>query len=379
MSGPAVSIRDGDALLAADGGRLLAAVSSAGAQVRAVAEHSLDLDTDRPRALVLVGPYAELDAAVLSAAWPTAAAPVVAGPDLPAWVGPLDLVLVSAGAVDDARSAVAAATALRRGARTVVRAAVTGPVADAAGRALVGVEVAVPEVLAGPGRWALTARVAAAAGWGPTPDLARWADELDQATGALGPLADSFLNPAANLADHLQEGVGLFLAADAGADALARHAAAVLLDLAGVATSVLPSTRVAGQQPALIGLGADRDVFADPFDDPAPRLQPVIVSTVDPTGPDRAAAALLSALRRAVPTAYTLEQAPQEGPADPWTRLLALGQILDTAAALLAVARAVPLPADHPAGLGRSAGARWDLRAAPLPGLTADDRYDLES
>lgn len=383
MSGPGASIRDGEGLLAADTGRMLAAVSSAGAQVRAVAEHDLRLEDGRPRALVLVGPSAVVDAAVLSAVLPQSPAPIIGSVDLPAWVGALDVVLVSAGAVDDDRSAVAAQGALRRGARTVVRASTRGPVADAAGSALFGVEIAVPEVLAAPGRWALAARVAGAAGLTPTPDLTRWADRLDAAAAGLRPVAESYLNPAANLAEHLLDGTGLLLGADPRADALGRHAARVLIELAGVVVGVLPSTRATGPQPVLAGVGVDRDLFADPFDEPGQQIRPVLMSTIDPTGPDRTGAALLSALRRAVPTAFTLEQTLSddrpEAPLDPWERTLALGQILDTAATFLAVSRGVPLPADHPAGLGRSAGSRWDLRAAPAPGRAADDRYDLES
>ncbi|MTD14094.1 hypothetical protein GIS00_09065 [Nakamurella sp. YIM 132087] len=395
MSGPGLSaLRDPEALQQADHGRLLAALGYAGAQVRVVSGQRDRLPTvDRPRSLVVIGPSAPIDVALLSAVLGPAPAPVVAAADLPAWVGALDVVVVLAGSVDDARSAAAGAVALRRGATTVVRAAAEGPVADATRPALLPSELALPELLAAPSRWALLAAVAAAAGLGAQPDLDALADLLDAGAPALHPSAESFLNPAANLAEHLGGGTPLLVGADAAADALLAHGAAVLTGLAGIVGGVLPSARAVGRPPVLARIGSERDIFADPFDDDAAqRVQPVLVSTADPTGPDRAAAALVSGLRRAVPSAYHLdgwataqavpdgtvlppagqgfaEAAPPRtaGPEDPWARVFTAGRVLDATAAYLAVATGAPWPDDHPAGLGRSAGTRWDLRPVPAP------------
>ena len=125
-------------------------------------------------------------------------APVVAAPTLPGWVGPLDIVVVLAGAVDDRPAAEAAAEASRRGARVVVRASSDGPVAAAAGAALLEPQVSVPEALAGAARLAVLAAVAAAAGLYPRPDFAAAADQLDAMAMACHPSSEFFVNPGAD-------------------------------------------------------------------------------------------------------------------------------------------------------------------------------------
>src|SRR6478736_1928731 len=99
-----VDLHDGGTLVAADLSGLLPAAALAGAQVRSAAEQLAGWSAfDRPPA------------------------PVVAASTLPGWVGPLDIVVVLAGAVDDMVAAEAAAQANRRGARLVVRASGDGP------------------------------------------------------------------------------------------------------------------------------------------------------------------------------------------------------------------------------------------------------------
>jgi hypothetical protein len=392
------ALRDGEEMQRADVGSLLPLPGYAGAQLRVVAEGAARLPrVDRPRSLLVIGPTAGIDTGVLAAVLGDPRAPLVAAADVPGWVGALDVVVVLPGGVDDERSAVAAATAVRRGAATVVRGPVTGPVADAAGSALFPAELAVPEVLSAPGRWALLAAVAGASGIGPEPDLFAVADLLDAAAPALHPGAESFLNPAVNLAEYLEGATPLLIGADPLADALLPAGAAVLTELAGVATGVLPSARAVGRPAALSRSAGPRDIFADPFDDPAgQRVQPVLVSTSGPAddsgGPADAAqarsAALLSALRRALPGAYHLdgfaaadgvapvadgESAPSgtSGATRTLARVMAAGRQLDAAAAFLAVASGRPLPFDHPAGLGRSAGTRWAVRSA-LSGSRVD-------
>ncbi|GGM01331.1 hypothetical protein [Nakamurella endophytica] len=408
-------LRDRAAVEAADAAALLAAAGTAGAQVRSVAEQVRELGpVDRPRALVLVGPTAGTDAAVLAAlAGEAARTPVLGLPDVPAWVGPLDLVVVLAGRPDDERAALAAATALHRGARTVVRASADGPVALAAGAALLPPAMAVPEALAAPGRWALVTGVAAASGLLPHGQPADLADLLDRVAVTVHPAAETFLNPAVNLAEYLLDGVPLLVGADPLADALAQHAAAVFGEVAGVPAAVLPSASAETSPAVLTRAAGTRDLFADPFDDPAAAVpaRPVLVSTVDPVLPSRDAGRL-SALRRALPSAMhvdgpaaaaepvatdagtgwepvppppppgTLRGPARGGPGpgeepdlyraerparpDALAAVLAAGLQLTFAAVYLGLATAAPLPGDYPQGLGRRGTAHWAVRPATV-------------
>lgn len=384
MSGPsgAELLHDPATLRAADTGDLIAAASCAGAQVRAVAGQLADLPgTDRPRALVVVGPTAAADAAVLAALLgDRVPAPIVAGPSLPGWVGPLDLVVVLAGSRDDEQSAVAAGTARYRGAVVHVRAAADGPVATAAEQTLLPVELAVPEGLAAPARIALLAGLAATAGLGPDPRLAQLADLADQVTLTVHPGAESFTNPAVDLAEHLLGGVGVFVGCDPLGDALAAHAAAVLIDIAGLPAADLPSVRAAGS-PALFGrMAPGEGLFDDPFADDAagaPPARPVLLATESAQPGERSARpSLLAPLRRALPRARVWEPAPP-GPSDRPVdgslpaRALALVVQLDMTAVYAGLLAGQRLPADHPNGLGRSGGSRWAVRAA-VPGRRAD-------
>ncbi len=403
-SGPGPqALRDADTLLAADHGRLLVAAAAGGAQVRSVAAAvaaavaaDRSAGWNRPRAAVVLGPTAAVDAAVLAAVLgPAATAPVVAAGQLPAWVGPLDLVVVLAGDLGDEPSARAAAAARRRGALTLVRAAADGPVADAAGPSLVPAELAVPEALAGPARWAVLAAAAARCGLGAPVDLELLADLLDAAAVAIAPRSESFLNPAANLAEHLSLGVGVLIGTDPSGDALAAHGAGVLMALAGAATAVLPADIALRGPRVLSDLGISRDLFADPFQDGAsPPPRPVLISTVETGrfGPPEPGSMTSSTLQRMLPGAFHLDGAALAGPPDPdrppggpgrpagteaWSRVLTTGQVLDVAAAQLAVVAGVLLGPAELSGLGRSGGTRWAVReAVPESVRSGDDRTD---
>ena len=97
-------LNDTEALINADHDGLLRAVSMAGAQVRATAaavdEGALDeLRTgDRPRSVIWVagrGP-AETAGAILAATLGgSAAEPIVTAPEVPPWIGPLDVLVVA--------------------------------------------------------------------------------------------------------------------------------------------------------------------------------------------------------------------------------------------------------------------------------------------
>ena len=242
-------LHDPAALAEADRGFLLPAAASAGAQVRAVADQLAGLATmDRPRAMVVVGARAAVAVEVLTAlAGSTAPAPILAATRLPGWIGALDVIVVLAAAPDDEEAVRAAETAMHRGATVVVRGAAIGPVALAAAGNLLIPGIAVPEAMAGCGRFALVTGVAAACGLLRAPDWAAAADLLDAVTLACHPGAESFVNPAIGLAEHLAGGTPLLIGADPAADAVAGHAVAVLAEVAGVAATRIDSAAAADQ------------------------------------------------------------------------------------------------------------------------------------
>ncbi len=234
-------LTDPDELLRADRADLLLAVARAGAQLRSTAERTTALPADAPRGVLVAGPTAVRDTALLCA---------LAGPGPAPWMT-LDLTGADApscrpGSVRSTWSWCSPVTGTTRqprrsrprpdyrGAALVVRGAESGPVADAAGRALIGPGIPTPELLALPGRLALLLRVAGAAGLMPAIDLDAVAAVLDAEALACGPAAESFTNPALALAQGLWAASPLLLGSDPVGRALAAHGAASLGLLAGV-------------------------------------------------------------------------------------------------------------------------------------------------
>jgi hypothetical protein len=396
----AVDLHDPASLLASDPAGLLPSAALAGAQVRSSADQlAAWSDFDRPRALVVVGAGAAVDAALLVALiGDNAIAPVVAAATLPGWVGALDIVIVFASAIDDLAAAEAAATAARRGARVVVRAAAQGPVAAAAGPALLDPQVAVTEALAATARLTVLAAVAASAGLYPRPDFAAAADQLDAMAMACHPSSEFFVNPALTLAEHLSTGTPLLIGTDPVADALATHACRSLAGLAGCAAASLGSGQAAGSPPVLAratgrGGAGSGDPFWDPYedtDDPGQQISTVLV--VGPSGHSAAGpltgsgllpveavafgagptgvgrSALAAALESALPRALCIgpEELPERVAADPgpgpvppamqrdaFTWTVAMLSRIDFAAVYLGLTAAARPPVDSPDGLGR--------------------------
>src|SRR6478672_5290431 len=268
-----VDLHDPTTLLAADSGALLPAAALAGAQVRSSAEQvAARGEFDRPRAFVVIGANSAVDAALLAALLgERGGAPVVAATTLPDWVGALDIVVVFAAAVDDMVAAEAASRAARRGARVVVRSSAEGPVAAAAGRALLEAPVSLTEALAGVARLTVLVAVAGSAGLYPRPDFAAAADQLDAMAVACHPSSEFFVNPALTLAEHLSAGTPMIVGTDPVADALAGYTCRALAVLAGYAAAWLGSGQAAGSPPVLArATGASAGVFYDPYDDDAP-------------------------------------------------------------------------------------------------------------
>jgi hypothetical protein len=388
---------------------LLPAAAAAGAQVRSILDASEGLPSmERPRAMVVVGAQADIDAAFLIALLGrTAPSPILFAPALPPWVGALDLVVVLAAHPDDEAAAQAAGLARRRGAATVVRGAEHGPVADAAGPSLLPSVVAVPESLAACARWSLLALVAARAGLGPAVELTRTADLLDATALACHPGGESFLNPGINLAEYLGDGTAVLIGCDQLADAIAAHGAHALADLAGLVAGVVTAAQ-AGTSPALLRrVGGPKDLFADPFDEGAPQqvVKPLLVSTTPegglgrpPSERDAADRRTLSAILRSFSGAMHLDGSPDALPtvagmpswnspelanaagevaalptgADGFDAAVAAGLRLDFAAVYLGIATGQLAPADLPDGLGRAGGTRWAVRPATVSGVDAE-------
>ena len=318
-------------------------------------------------------------------------------PELPPWVGALDLVVVLAGDRDDPAAAEIAAQARFRGAALVVRGAESGPVADAAGRALIGPGIPTPELLALPGRLALLLRVAAAAGLMPAVDLDAVAAALDAEALACGPAAESFTNPALALAQGLWATSPLFLGSDPVGRALAAHGAGSLGLLAGVPAAAESGSAALRAPQLLARLGRPRDPFADPFLDPAEepgsggpgadrsqvqgpgklrwrrtarwkgssrvpcwspttgtsgRTDDLIAARLDP---DRASSLLTRRVAAALRAAVRI----------------------DYAAVYLGIAGGQVAPADAPEGLGPAGSVQPPARPATVEGVTGDRRSDM--
>ena len=380
-------LHDPASLTAADAGSRLPSAALAGAQVRSAAEQLAGLTAlDRPRAFVVVGAGATVDAALLIALiGEQAQAPVVGAASLPAWVGPLDVVVVLAAGIDDMIASRAAAVAARRGAAVFVRSSAEGPVADAAGGNLLEPRVSVTESLAGPARLTLLTSVAAAAGLFPRPDFDGVAELLDAMALACHPSSEFFVNPALPLAEHLTAGTPLLIGTDPVADALAGYARRSLGALAGVAACVLTAGEAAAS-PAVLARTAPPDaaagVFYDPFEDdgdePGQRISAVLLS-----GPSTKATAETSrfsaALDAAVPRAFRIgrDELPEPGAAAPngpeqaevegFASTVLLMSRLDFTAVYAGLATRARPPGDVPDGLGRPGRNAQHVSPAVVP------------
>lgn len=356
---------DQAALPAADGAALLPAAGTAGAQVRALGDQleQVRLPAERPRALVIVDTAGRAEPLLVKAfAAAGAPAPIVVGAELPAFVGPLDLVLVLASTRDDEAAAEVAATARRRGASLVVRAADAAPVGDAARGAdalLLSPALAVGEDFAAAARFALITAVARACGLLPAgSDLSGWADTLDQVALACHPGAEPFANPAIRRAERLASGAPLLVAADPVGVAIGQVAADLLQRLAGRPVGLLPAFAPRQAPGALrAAAAASTDIFHDPVDDP-PAAATVVLGRSEP-------AAAVGALAAALPGAPVVTVQNADSPADPllaaavelvrWTFTAVYLGLVDGAGQ--------QVPTDLPDGLGPAGTAMGAVRA----------------
>jgi len=240
----AVDLDDPDGLLEADHEGLLRFAAMAGAQVRAtgtaVDEGALEpiAGGARPRTVIWLagrGPAEAAGAMLAAALGGSAAQPLVTAAASPPWIGPLDVLVVAGDDPGDPALVTAAGTAARRGARVVVAAPYEGPLREAsAGRAAVlDPRLFVPDEFGLCRYLAVGLAVGAAVDPGLPADLVTLADDLDAEALRNSPAREVFTNPAKALADRLSGRPGVLAGDGPATVALARHAAAVLLRVAG--------------------------------------------------------------------------------------------------------------------------------------------------
>ena len=292
---------DAEELISADVDGLLRAVALAGAQVRAVAEAVREgvlapLADLRPRSVIVVHGSSGVSHRATDFAVATLGArvdvPVVSGPVLPGWIGPLDVVIVAGDDAGDMALADAAARALRRRAEVVVVAPVAGPLRDALGGnginlaprfdieprfRFVGFAAALLAVFGALTQVRFT---------GSVPTLDDLADALDDEASTGHPARDAFHNRAKSLALRVQGRPTVWTADSPAGAAIARHAVAGLVGLSGIVSAAAELTDVS-RMVQLLGSRSDvapsaDSIFYDPdFDGPpaapAPRVQ--VVST----------------------------------------------------------------------------------------------------
>jgi hypothetical protein len=253
-----VDLDDVDGLLAADRDGSLRAVAMAGAQVRATAaaldEGELDqLQSDQPpRTVIWVAGRGNAEAAgslLAAALGGSVAAPIVVAPEVPPWIGALDVLIVAGDDPGDPALLSAAATGVRRGARVVVVAPYEGPLRDAtAGRSVaLAPRVWVPDEFGFSRYLAAGLATLHMVDPGLRVDLAALADELDAEALRNSVAREILTNPAKALAERMSGCDVVVVGDNAATLVLARHVAAVMLRVAhrAVAAAGLADATVA--------------------------------------------------------------------------------------------------------------------------------------
>jgi len=356
-------LADPRALAGLDTGRVLRGAATAGAQVRSPVDVAAEAGVDRlagtrPRSLVLLRrPGASSTAAVVLAALlgPACPVPVVLADTTPSWVGPLDVLVAHTADGADAELAEAVSRAVGRGAEVVLSVPSGGPVVAAgAGRVrLVEPRMPVPPGLDLPRALAVgLSAVAALDLLALPPRLGELADALDAEAERNQPGHEPFMNPAKTLALRLAEHTPLLWGTDPLAAAVAEHAANALATHAGVVAHAADIGRAAtatALQQALDAASAGRDVFHDPFDDPAgePAAPPprLVLLATDDDDPGQAA---VRRTGRAWPSAdvlHPVEEVPRGTPHATLLRTALLASRADVAAVYLGLATRMSEPA----------------------------------
>lgn len=231
----------------------------------------------RPRGVIAVGPEARLLRAVME---PVCPAPFVAWPfaGLPAWVGPLDLVVVLAGAGSEPGPMATVAEAVRRGAALVVAARPESPIADSAGsRSTLLLPMQTGDPLASVVQ---VLSVMHELELGPRISPEQVAEAADAVAAACGPHRDLSDNPAKDLALALADAQPLVWGGGVLSARASRRVAEALRRASGRPALAADADALV---PVLAGTAAP-DPFADPFDQEGEQLRPVLLVLDDGCG-----------------------------------------------------------------------------------------------
>ncbi|MDR2620873.1 MAG: phosphoheptose isomerase [Propionibacteriaceae bacterium] len=254
------------------------------------------LDTQfQPRGVLVVGAENRLIRAVLE---PTCPVPLVAWPldTLPAWVGPLDLVVALAG--DDPNPGLLANVleATRRGAQLIVAAAADSPAAAfSPARALLPTRTGDPLAVA-----VAVLEGLQRLGLGPIVYAESVAEAADVVAEECGPFRDLSCNPAKELALALAERQVLLTGTSVLASRAARRVAEALRHASGQAALAADAAELT----PVVSATHSGDLFADPYE-AQESLCPVLVvfddqrPNLDATGTATFNAALPALIRLA--------------------------------------------------------------------------------
>ncbi|GAB3820245.1 hypothetical protein GCM10028820_25700 [Tessaracoccus terricola] len=234
---------------------------------------------DRPRGVLVIGQEARLVRAVLE---PVCPVPFMAwpGPTLPAWVGPLDLVVILGGHDASAWEIDCAGEAARRGATIIVAAPDDSALAAAAsshGTTVVPASDADPmaaavAVLGLLGRLEL----------GPAFEPEQVADAADLVAGLCSPFHEIGQNPAKDCAIGLAEGLPLVW----GGTVLAARASRRIAEAMRRASGRPALAADADELETILRAVTPRDPFADPFESDV-EAPPVLMLLDEDKVPDR--------------------------------------------------------------------------------------------
>lgn len=244
--------------------------------------------SDRPRGILMVGPEARLIRALIE---PVCPVPFMAwsGQHLPAWVGPLDLVVIVDD--EDPASGVAevGAEAARRGATLLVAARARSRLQEVTASSDTTL-VPVDEPDATAAAFALVSLLGQL-GLGPRIHLETIADAVDLVAQACSPRHDLSSNPGKQLALELADHVPLIWGGTVLASRAGRRLGEAIRRVAGVPALAADASELI----AVLKRVDRRDPFADPDD--ASHQEPVLV-LLDADKARGSAAQLAGALER---------------------------------------------------------------------------------
>lgn len=233
--------------------------------------------THRPRGMLVVGPEARLVRAVLE---PVCPVPFMAwpGPGLPAWVGPLDLVVIIGDDAPYSWLVDAGSEAARRGARLLVAAPAGSELAHAT-------KTSDTTLLAGDDVDATSSAVAmldllGQLGIGPAVNVEQVAEAADLVAEECSPMRDLSSNPGKELALQLADHIPLLWGGTVLANRASRRLGEAVRRVSGTPALAADASEVL----AVLREVERRDPFADPVEQTGsdPVLVLLDVDKVDP-------------------------------------------------------------------------------------------------